>query len=601
MVKQIKKLNMKKITLTIIAILSFYGIFAQIGSTCSTPFVINSLPFNTSANTDSTLNTYDGVCGSSYASGNDFIFEYTPANDVYVNITLSGTDNLTGLFVTEGCPDVGTCVTNNEGIAGNPFVNLVNLTSGTTYYIMVSSNSLSGFGTETTPFTIDIDTVPSVDMAVTEVSGLESGCSLTQDTLVVTVTNLGAATVNSYDISYTVNGGSPLTETITATLANGESKTDTLTTYIDLSTIDHYDVDVAVVLAGDADNTNDNIIAHAVCSPQLSTFPYTQEYDGATDMWWFTEGTSSTWEMGTPAATIINSASSGTNSWATNLTGNSNRNETSYLVSPCYDFSLLLNPKISFDLWAEMAGGIASIGMEYSTDNGNTWTAMPEGITVNWDKLGMGTSTGGWVTVSDVVATFSGEQNIKFRFAYSGALVSDAEGVAIDNFSIESCISTNPPIAGFTYTQNGTVVEFTNTSTNATSYSWSFGDVLNSTSTEINPSQDYLIDGTYIVTLTAFSDCEFTTYTDTVVINTTGINSINNTSFNVYPNPAIDMVTINTNENGNVMIININGDVLLNTNIENNKTIDISKFEKGVYIIKFTSSTNIINQKLLIR
>ncbi len=591
---------MKKITLLFIAILSSFGIFAQIGSTCATPFVINNLPFNVSASTDSTGNNYDAPCGS-YFTENDFVFEYTPTTNQYVDVTLSNTDNMVGLFVIDGCPDVGTCVANNDALLGNPLVSLVSLTAGTTYYIMVSSDNLLGLGSATTPFTIDIDTVPAIDMALTEVTGLASGCSLSQDTLVVTVKNDGAQTVNNYDISYTVNGGTAITETITATLANGESRTDTLTTYIDLSNVDHYNVNVNVDIANDGDLSNNSLTTTAICTPQLNTFPYSQNYDGGTDMWWFTEGTGSTWEMGTPAATIINSASSAPNSWATNLTGNSSKTEVSYLVSPCFDFSTLTNPKISFDMWAEMAGGIASIAMEYSTDNGGNWQAVPEGIAVNWDKLAMGASTGAWVSLSNVVADFAGEQNIKFRFTYAGALVSDAEGVAIDNFNIEECVSTNPPVADFSFVENGTVVDFTNASTNATSYLWNFGDLFNSTSTDENPSFDYSIDGTYIVTLTVYSECESATYTDTVVINTTGINSISNSNISIFPNPANDFVNITTKNNGNLQLIDINGKVLINTKVNNNIKIDISDLNKGIYLIKYTSESNIINQKLIIR
>jgi len=590
---------MKRITLTLIAVLSFYGLFAQVGSTCSNPNIITALPFNTSANTDVTGNNYDAPCGSYYTE-NDYIFEYTPATNQFVDITLSNTGNMVGLFVIDGCPDVGTCVANNDALLGNPLVSLVSLTAGTTYYIMVSSDNTLGLGSATTAFTIDIDTIPAIDMALTEVTGLASGCSLTQDTLVVTVTNQGAQDVSSYDIVYTVNGGAPISETITATLANGESNTSTLTTYIDLSTIDHYDIDVSVVITGDGDNTNDNVTTAALCTPQLNTFPYSQNYDGST-MWWFAEGTASTWEMGTPAATIINSASSAPNSWATNLTGNSDRSELSYLVSPCFDFSNLTNPKITFDMWAEMSGGIASIAMEYSTDNGSVWTAVPQGIATNWDQLTMGASTGGWMTLSNVVSDFAGIPNIKFRFTYAGALISDAEGVAIDNFSIEECVSANTPVADFTFVENGTVVDFTNASTNATSYSWSFGDLFSSTSTETNPSFDYSIDGTYIVTLTAYSECEFVTYTDTVIINTTGVNNINTSKFTIFPNPTTNYVNIDVNSAGNLKLLNTSGKVLLNTDINEKITIDLSKFEKGIYFVKYTNNNNTNIQKLIIR
>ncbi|MDP6877212.1 MAG: PKD domain-containing protein [Candidatus Marinimicrobia bacterium] len=60
------------------------------------------------------------------------------------------------------------------------------------------------------------------------------------------------------------------------------------------------------------------------------------------------------------------------------------------------------------------------------------------------------------------------------------------------------------PTARFTYTvdaDNGLLVNFTNSSLNADTYSWGFGD--GETSTDMSPSHTYAADGLYDVTLTA--------------------------------------------------------------------------------------------------
>ena len=72
-----------------------------------------------------------------------------------------------------------------------------------------------------------------------------------------------------------------------------------------------------------------------------------------------------------------------------------------------------------------------------------------------------------------------------------------------------SCSKETPsapsPIADFSYTGANitvpAVVQFANTSTNATSYSWDFGD--GGTSTAINPSHNYTAGGVFNVKLTA--------------------------------------------------------------------------------------------------
>jgi PKD repeat protein len=86
-----------------------------------------------------------------------------------------------------------------------------------------------------------------------------------------------------------------------------------------------------------------------------------------------------------------------------------------------------------------------------------------------------------------------------------------------DTLTLVDYITVNPlPAAGFTNSANGNTVTFTNTSANATSYAWDFGD--SATSTEENPVHTYNSDGTYTVTLTATNDCGDMTTTQTVVI-----------------------------------------------------------------------------------
>jgi PKD repeat protein len=83
------------------------------------------------------------------------------------------------------------------------------------------------------------------------------------------------------------------------------------------------------------------------------------------------------------------------------------------------------------------------------------------------------------------------------------------------------------PMAGFTNTENGTTVTFVNTSNNAVSYGWDFGD--GSNSTEANPIHTYTSDGSYTVTLTASNDCGSVTTTTTVTITSAPIAGFNAT------------------------------------------------------------------------
>ncbi|MEO1712610.1 MAG: PKD domain-containing protein, partial [Bacteroidota bacterium] len=72
------------------------------------------------------------------------------------------------------------------------------------------------------------------------------------------------------------------------------------------------------------------------------------------------------------------------------------------------------------------------------------------------------------------------------------------------------------PDASFSSAVTGSTVDFTNTTINATSYFWSFGDA--GTSMEPNPSYTYSDDGEYLVTLTAVNDCGSVTVTELITI-----------------------------------------------------------------------------------
>jgi hypothetical protein len=128
------------------------------GSDCADPYVINSLPFsNTGMTTNGFGDDYDinDACGSYYMNGDDFVFEYTPSVNECVDIVLSNTDTWTGVFVTQACPDVGTCVAENTSSSGNPSLSKVSLSASTTYYIIISTFPSPQF----TPFDISVSSV----------------------------------------------------------------------------------------------------------------------------------------------------------------------------------------------------------------------------------------------------------------------------------------------------------------------------------------------------------------------------------------------------------------------------------------------------------
>lgn len=96
----------------------------------------------------------------------------------------------------------------------------------------------------------------------------------------------------------------------------------------------------------------------------------------------------------------------------------------------------------------------------------------------------------------------------------------------VDNINLNGTVAAPLPEASFTASTttlcSGNAVTFTNTSTNGTSYSWTFAGGTPATSTATNPIVTYATPGTYNVTLTATNATGSDTETITGMITVTG-------------------------------------------------------------------------------
>jgi PKD repeat protein len=93
-------------------------------------------------------------------------------------------------------------------------------------------------------------------------------------------------------------------------------------------------------------------------------------------------------------------------------------------------------------------------------------------------------------------------------------------GMAVTDIGADERLAVTAPLpeAGFTYVVDGRILILTNTSQNAVSYAWDFGDGMGTSRNE-NPTYAYGRPGTYTVTLAA--SCAFgceSTYQDVVEI-----------------------------------------------------------------------------------
>ncbi len=107
--------------------------------------------------------------------------------------------------------------------------------------------------------------------------------------------------------------------------------------------------------------------------------------------------------------------------------------------------------------------------------------------------------------------------------------------------------------ANFTVAQSLLTATFTNTSSNATSYLWDFGDGM--TSTVVSPVHTYAATGTYTVTLSATNVCR--THVKTATVGVTGVNELaERIGIRILPNPTAGdfVVELDSRMEGNVQL-----------------------------------------------
>ncbi|MFC5271067.1 T9SS type A sorting domain-containing protein [Adhaeribacter terreus] len=336
------------------------------------------------------------------------------------------------------------------------------------------------------------------DVGVTAITAPVSGCGLSaQENVTITVFNSGTASQTNIPVHYTLNNGTPVIGTVPGPLASGASVNFTFPTPANLATAGTYTLAASTDLSGDALANNDSIEITINSVPVVATFPYNQNFDSGNGGW-LAGGRNSSWALGTPAKTIINSAASGTNSWVTSLTSDHNAFESSAVTSPCFNFTGLTNPGISMKVWWSIETDWDGAILQSSIDGGTTWqTVGAFGDPNNWynsDSIdanpgnqpaslngnfigwsGTGTDgSGGWVTASHALTGLGGQANVRLRIAFASDLYTEEEGFAFDDIAIYEQPATPTVTAGgaTTFCPGGSVVLTAASTTPGVAYQW---------------------------------------------------------------------------------------------------------------------------------
>jgi hypothetical protein len=279
--------------------------------------------------------------------------------------------------------------------------------------------------------------------------------------ITVQVKNYSTATIANVHVSYQVDNGTVITETIPS-LTAGQLLNYTFVQTANLSAYKPYTLKTYVDFPTDSYRLNDTVTINFLTKPLITSYPYLEGFE-SNNGYWYTGGANNSWQWGAPAAPLINKAANGTKAWVTNLTGNYNNNELSYLYSPCFDLSGLTTPVLSFShiFRTEDDCDCDLHWVEYSLD-GQTWSRLGNvGAGTNWFDYA---AYKAWM-MSDPVWHVSSYNipthgtTVRFRFVMSADGGVTYEGVGIDDVHVfdKAAIYNGANItSGLTQTVSGT-------------------------------------------------------------------------------------------------------------------------------------------------
>jgi len=168
----------------------------------------------------------------------------------------------------------------------------------------------------------------------------------------------------------------------------------------------------------------------------------------------------------------------------------------------------------------------------------------------------------------------------------------------------------NIVFADFTFSGQDGIYDFIDSSLNADTYSWDFGD--GSISSLQNPSHAYTESGNYAVVQSASNPCFHDTAYDTINVLFTNMNdSREQKKVLVFPNPANSILGIKIETNGihrliSYAIYDFNGrfvaeGILSGKDGLYRRQIDLSSYNKGSYNLRIYFDDELINKTIIIQ
>ncbi len=450
--------------------------------------------------------------------------------------------NSSGLIIGQLYGGPSTCAYENNAANGYDFYGRVDIswTGGGTNSTRLSNwlapascgaepSSLNGYDPNMPSIALDA-TIPSVTSpAATECDG--------NITPVVLLKNNGTTTLNTVSINYTVDAGSPVSFPWSGSLASNASVNVILPAFSTTTGAHTFTVSVSNPNGSPDQNTaNDaTTVSFNVVNPTGLTLPYTEGFENVTfpPSGWLNENPdnntgSALWVRSTAASGFGNSTASARidqSSPATSTAG-----QVDNLITPYLDLSASTNPTLSFSVANARynASYYDSLIVWITSDCGGTWTRLASyGNNTGSSPLATAPdvttafipTAAQWATKTLSLSSYATQTAVRVRFQLRSGW---GNVTFLDDINVSSSL-VGPPTSSFNTSSTticeGQNINFTNTSVDATSVSWSFPGGSPGSSTQNNPSVIFNNPGTYTVVLTATNTNGTSTSSATITVN----------------------------------------------------------------------------------
>lgn len=275
------------------------------------------------------------------------------------------------------------------------------------------------------------------------------------DTVKAIVKNWGTNNINSVLLSYTINGSTENTVWTGTILPNTTAIIDIPAFSIPTEGLNELTINASM---GNDTFSGNNELSTYLFKNTSGIFNSENDFELISDELLSINENSSLsgyWDRGLATGTLLNTESTGNQVYGTNLSGSYANNTKSFLVSKCYDLSIISNPVFKFDMAFDLENNWDVLYVEYSTDSGLNWDVLGTANDVNWYNSDRTPGSdchncpGAQWTGTDTalrsysydLSAFNNETNMMFRFVFHSDQFTVKEGVILDNLVLEGTLN----------------------------------------------------------------------------------------------------------------------------------------------------------------